>query len=120
MVFPIGDDKLQGKHFPIFSYGFIALNFLVFFYQLTVPPEGQEQFFQEYAAVPALLTQGAGYTGLMTSMFLHGGWMHLIGNMLFLRVFGDNIEYRMGHMKFLLFYIAGRLAATIVHTMTNR
>ena len=83
----------------------------MFFYQLTVPPEGQEQFFQEYAAVPALLTQGAGYTGLMTSMFLHGGWMHLLGNMMYLWIFGDNIEAKIGNLPFLGFYLLGGLAA---------
>lgn len=65
-----------------------------------------QSFVMNYGSIPNLVTQGENLPSLFSSMFLHGGWMHLIGNMLFLRVFGDNIEYRMGHGKFLLFYVA--------------
>ena len=111
MVFPIGDDKLNGKYFPLFSYGFIAINILVFLLQLSVSPEGQDAFMEKYAAIPALVNSGNGYLGLFTSMFLHGGWMHLIGNMLYLWIFADNIEARIGNIPFLLFYALGGLVA---------
>jgi membrane associated rhomboid family serine protease len=68
-------------------------------------------FFLRWGVVPAAVSQGEGWIGLLTSMFLHGGWMHLIGNMLFLWIFGDNMEDAFGHLPFLLYYLAGGLAA---------
>lgn len=103
MVFPIGDDKLHGKHFPLFSYGFIVLNVLAFGYQMSIGMEGQDSFLQEWAAVPGQITNGQGYKGLLSSMFLHGGWMHLIGNMLYLWIFADNIEAKVGNIPFVVF-----------------
>jgi membrane associated rhomboid family serine protease len=119
MIFPIGDDKLDGKHYPMFSYAFIAFNVLAFLYQLTISAEGQDAFFSDFAAVPSMVTNGKGYTGLVTSMFLHGGWMHLIGNMLFLWIFADNIEARVGNIPFLAFYIIGGVIATAGHILID-
>lgn len=75
-------------------------------------------FFFDYAIIPARVASGAGYDTLMTSMFLHGGWMHLFGNMLFLFIFGDNVEDEMGHLKFLGFYLASGIAAGLVHVLS--
>jgi membrane associated rhomboid family serine protease len=119
MVFPIGDDKLTGRYFPLFSYAFIALNVLAFFYQISVGPDGQDAFFQQWAAIPAQLTSGSGYQGLFTSMFLHGGWMHLIGNMLYLWIFADNIEAKVGNIPFLLFYVIGGVIAAAGHILID-
>jgi membrane associated rhomboid family serine protease len=119
MIFPIGDDKLKGRFFPLFSYAFIALNVLAFLYQLSVPEEGQNSFMQQWAAVPALLTNGTGYTGLFTSMFLHGGWMHLIGNMLYLWIFADNIEAKVGNIPFVIFYLIGGVIAAAGHIIID-
>ena len=111
MIFPIGDDQVQGGHFPLFAYAFIALNVLAFFYQLQDP----NLMICEYGSIPADVMDGQNTFTLFTSMFMHGGWMHLIGNMLFLWVFGDNIEATIGSPKFVLFYIGGGLAASAAH-----
>ena len=107
---------------PYVTYGLVAANILVFLYQLSLPPQQLEGFFHLAAVVPRELT--ASFSGisvnqpipewmtLITSQFLHGGFLHLGGNMLFLWIFGNNIEDRLGHVKFLIFYLAcGALAA---------
>lgn len=114
MLIPIGDDQVKGGHFPLFSYGFIVLNIVVFYMQ-TQAPGG----LQEYAAVPAQIMQGQNLPTLITSMFLHGDLMHLLGNMLFLWVFGDNIEATIGNFRFLIFYLLGGLIAHAAHIYFN-
>ena len=119
MVFPIGDDQVRGGAFPIFSYAFIAINVLIFLFQSTLAGPELENFIMEYGSIPAETTTGQDYFTLFTSMFLHGGWMHLIGNMLFLWVFADNIEQIIGNIHFVLFYIVGGLAAHAAHIYFN-
>lgn len=114
MLFPIGDDQVKGGHFPLVCYGFIVLNIIIFFMQ-TNSPGG----LQEYAAIPTQIVQGRDLHTLLTSMFLHGGLMHLLGNMLFLWVFGDNIEATIGSFRFLLFYLMGGLIAHAAHIYFN-
>lgn len=107
---------------PYVTYGLIAINVLVFLYELTLTPEQLKAFFQVWAVVPRELT--ASFTGelvrqstpewitLITSQFLHGGFLHIAGNMLFLWIFGNNVEDRLGHARYLFFYITcGVLAA---------
>lgn len=107
---------------PYVTYGLIAVNILVFIYEISLSPEQLRGFFYAAAVVPCQLSgscAGAFYhqpipewTTLITSQFLHGGFLHLAGNMLFLWIFGNNIEDRLGHIKYLLFYLAcGVLAA---------
>lgn len=115
MIFPIGDDQIHKGHFPLFSYGFIALNVLVFVFEVLLDPTTQQQFVFEYGCIPVEIMNGQDYFTLFTCMFLHGGWMHLIGNMLFLWVFADNIEATIGNFRFVFFYIAGGLAASFAH-----
>jgi len=119
MVFPIGDDQVRGGAFPIFSYAFIAINVLIFLYQSTLVGDELHNFIMEYGSIPAETTNGEDYFTLFTSMFLHGGWMHLIGNMLFLWVFADNIEQIIGNVHFVLFYFVGGLAAHAAHIFFN-
>lgn len=99
------------------AYVLIGINVLVFIYQLFLGEGFQAlEFIFDYAYVPARFAAepaAAAHT-LVTSTFLHGGWMHLIGNMVFLLVFGDNIEDRMGHWRFLLFYLAGGAVACLL------
>ncbi|MEL6864633.1 MAG: rhomboid family intramembrane serine protease, partial [Bacteroidota bacterium] len=111
MIFPIGDDQVEGGHKPIFSYSFLVLNILFFLYQLSQP----NALICEYGTIPMEIVNGQDYFTLFTSMFMHGGWMHLIGNMLFLWVFADNIEATVGNLPFLLFYLLGGLAASAAH-----
>lgn len=111
MIFPIGDDQVKGGYFPLFSYTFIALNVLAFFYQL----QFQDLRVCTYGAIPDEILNGQDLFTLLTSMFMHGGWMHLLGNMLFLWVFADNIEATVGNGRFVLFYLLGGLAAVSAH-----
>jgi len=115
MIFPIGDDQVTGGAKPIFSYLFIGINVLVFLLQFSTPGN----LVCEYAAIPNNLVNGQDYFTLFTSMFMHGGWMHLIGNMLFLWVFADNIEATVGNLSFVVFYLLGGLAASAAHIYFN-
>jgi membrane associated rhomboid family serine protease len=119
MVFPIGDDQVKGGYFPFFSYAFIAINVLVFLYQMSLSEVELGAFIDLYAAKPADIQTGQNHLSLLTSMFLHGGLMHLLGNMIFLWIFADNIEATIGNMRFLLFYLIGGLAAHAGHIYFN-
>jgi membrane associated rhomboid family serine protease len=105
-MIPLRDTLPSGVR-PFVTGWLIAVNVMVFFYQLFLPEMELNHFIGEYGFVPARLE----VADLFTSMFLHGGWMHLIGNMWFLWVFGDNIEDILGHGKFLLFYVLCGLGA---------
>ncbi|MGI8893751.1 MAG: rhomboid family intramembrane serine protease [Bacteroidia bacterium] len=114
-MIPIGDDKLHGARTPFLCWIFIAVNVFAFFHELSMSDEELNAFILEYGVIPVDILNGENYKSLITSMFLHGGWMHLIGNMLFLYVFGDNIEAVKGHAGFLVFYILGGLAGSFAH-----
>ena len=111
MIFPIGDTQVQGGYKPIFSYSFIAINIIVFGLQLISPG----QLVCELSVIPQEILEGNRLYTLLTSMFLHSGYMHLIGNMLFLWIFGDNIEATIGNIKFLIYYLFGGIFASIMH-----
>lgn len=96
----------------------IAINTLIFLYQATLSPYALNTFVSQWGIVPDQM-RGLGLLSLLTSMFLHGGWMHLIGNMLFLWVFGRNVEDLIGGPSFLAFYILGGIAAGVVHVIVN-
>ncbi|MBV2360046.1 rhomboid family intramembrane serine protease [Thalassococcus sp. CAU 1522] len=119
-MFPIRDHNPSGR-VPYVTYALIAANVVVFlsYWALFSNPRALNGFFAEYALIPALVSQGDGYAGFLTSMFLHGGLMHIAGNMLFLFIFGDNIEDEMGHAGFALFYLASGLAAGAVHYLSE-
>ncbi|MDA5555358.1 rhomboid family intramembrane serine protease [Shimia sp. MMG029] len=111
-MFPIRDHNPSGRT-PYVVYGLLILNIGIFLsYQ---PIMGDDyrlaQFFSDWALIPAAIMEGQRLHGLFSSMFLHGGWMHLFGNMLFLWIFGDNLEDEMGHLGFLIFYILSGLGA---------
>ncbi len=115
MFFPIGDDQVQGGHKPIFSYILLGLNVLVFAYETTLDGESLANFTYTFGATPDQFLHGEHLISLLTGLFLHGGWAHLLGNMLFLWVFADNVEATIGSMKFLVFYLLGGIASTIFH-----
>lgn len=119
MIFPIGDDQVKGGYFPLLSYTFIAINVLIFFYQASLSGPEFEQFVFTYGSIPRETMQGQDLFTLLSSMFLHGSWMHLIGNMMFLWIFADNIEATIGTGRFLIFYILGGLAAHLGHIYFN-
>ena len=109
-MFPIGDDNSGRKTVPLVTYAFIALNVLFFFIEMS----GGEAFIKRWAFVPSrfLANPFGDSPTLFTSMFMHAGWVHLGGNMLYLWIFGDNVEDRFGHGKFIAFYLICGLAAT--------
>lgn len=108
-MLPIGDDNSQRRLFPLVTYALIAINVIVFFLELS----GGDEFIYAWSFVPVRFFSSPveSMITLFTSMFLHAGWLHLGGNMLYLLIFGDNVEDRFGHFKFLIFYILCGLAA---------
>jgi len=125
-MIPIKDDN-PSRTFPAMNYALILINVVVFFYQATLPPHAAKAFLLANATIPMRLPAFlAGYLGfkmafypLFTSMFLHGGLMHLLGNMLFLYVFGDNVEDYFGHFGYLLFYLFCGVGSGLVHVLFN-
>jgi len=142
MVFPLYDDNTDRRSTPFVNYAFIALNIFVFI----VLQSGSETFTYAFSTVPLEILTGhdvvtpgreviymgqrvsipglgvtpvSVYLTLITSMFMHGGWAHLGGNMLFLWIFGDNIEDRLGHIRYLLFYLLCGLIASLAHVFTT-
>ncbi|MTJ10013.1 rhomboid family intramembrane serine protease [Anabaena sp. UHCC 0204] len=112
-MFPLYDEN-PTRTTPFLTYGLIGMNVLIFLHEVSLSNAQLEQFFQLYAVIPQELTTNVAseWTTLFTSQFLHGGWWHLISNMVYLWVFGNNIEDRLGHLKYLIFYlICGALAA---------
>src|SRR6267378_2779443 len=110
LMFPIGDDNSSRRTFPLVTYALIALNVLIFFVELS----GGDALVMQWAFVPRRFMGDpiADAPTLFSSMFMHAGWLHLGGNMLYLWIFGDNVEDRFGHITFLIFYLLCGLAAT--------
>jgi membrane associated rhomboid family serine protease len=139
-VIPIGDEDTGGRHIvPFVNLTIVAINIVVFLYQLVDP-----NFTAGYAAVPAEITTGTDIVGefpvntpdgvfvieetpgpspiwltLFSSMFMHGGWLHIGGNMLFLFIFGDNIEKAYGHVKYVIFYLICGVVASLAHVLSQ-
>ncbi|MGZ2257544.1 rhomboid family intramembrane serine protease [Roseobacter sp. A03A-229] len=111
-MFPIRDHNPSGRT-PYVTYVLMAANIGIFLSYVGIMQDARliSSFWFDWALIPARLEAGQGTYTLVTSMFLHGGWMHLAGNMLFLFIFGDNIEDELGHMGYLLFYLAAGVAA---------
>jgi rhomboid family protein len=109
-MFPIGDDDSARRTVPVVTYALIALNILVFFIELN----GGDAFIKQWAFVPSrfISNPASEVSTIFTAMFMHGGWLHLFGNMLYLWIFGDNVEDEFGHLKFLAFYLLCGIAAT--------
>ncbi len=116
MLLPIGDDRAIGRHKPVFTVILILVNCLVFWHELQLDEDALGRLFSAYGAVPQKIMQGERLHTLLTGIFLHGGWAHLIGNMLFLWIFADNIEVSIGNFGFLMFYLAGGAFSVLVHS----
>ena len=116
-MFPIGDDNSSRRTFPLVTYALVALNVLFFFVELN----GADAFIGKWAFVPHrfLANPFGAFLTLFSSMFMHAGWVHLGGNMLYLWIFGDNVEDRFGHIKFIIFYLLCGLAATFAQLAFN-
>ncbi|HSB16013.1 MAG TPA: rhomboid family intramembrane serine protease [Bryobacteraceae bacterium] len=108
-------DSQRSNSTPVITVGLIVVNVLAFLYQTSLDKFSLNHVIMEYGVVPSRLQ----LTSLVTSMFLHGGWMHLIGNMWFLWIYGDNVEDILGHAKYLIFYLACGVAAALAHVALN-
>ncbi len=119
-MFPIRDHN-PSERTPYVTYLLIAINVAVFAWQYGALQNvgASNEFLKDYAFWPILFEQGNGHVGVVTHMFLHGGFMHLAGNMLFLYIFGDNMEEEMGHIPFAIFYIVSGLAAAYLQYLPN-
>ncbi|MCX5898170.1 MAG: rhomboid family intramembrane serine protease [Proteobacteria bacterium] len=120
-------DTIPSRTFPFINYTIILINLLCFLYQLSLGPH-LEKFLYAWGVVPAQffaplsighLHLSQRILPLFTSMFLHGGWLHFLGNMLYLYIFGDNVEDRLGHARYLLFYLLCGVLAAAAHLLTN-
>lgn len=118
-MIPISD-QTPVRRFPIVNYLLILVNFFVFLVFLSAG-SNQDALVQKYALVPAqfLANPTAHIVDIFTSMFMHGGWAHILGNMLYLWIFGDNVEDRMGHFPYIFFYLLGGVVASLAHVYTN-
>jgi membrane associated rhomboid family serine protease len=131
-MIPIGDDNRDRRSTPYVTYTLVALNVLVFLYMLTLGGQSGELFVDQWGVIPARFTDQAAfqaanpeitsplYFTLISAMFLHGGWLHIGGNMLFLWVFGDNVEDAMGHLRFIIFYLIVGIAGNLTHIFFNQ
>lgn len=118
-MFPVGDTEVRGSGPGVLTIALIVINVIVFLFEAMMSQPELEDFIRSYGVVPAQIMQGNGLITLFTHMFLHGGWLHLIGNMVFLWVFGDNIEAVLGKVMYLAFYIAGGLAAAALQILVD-
>ena len=118
-MFPLRDHNPSGRR-PLVTYALILANVAVFL--LTLPLQTDlaaiNEFYAEWAMIPARLSASDGYLTLLSSMFLHGGFLHIAFNMLFLWIFGDNLEDEMGHLPFLAFYLAAGIAAGLAQYLS--
>lgn len=116
-MMPLGDDNSDRRSFPVVTYALIALNILFFLVELG----GGEPFIKEWAFIPSRFLSNpiSNLPTMFTAMFMHAGWAHLIGNMLYLWIFGDNVEDYFGKIKYLIFYVLCGLAATFAQLLLN-
>lgn len=127
-MIPIGDYAGERRHFPYVNYALIAINVLAFIYEIMQPEAQLFRFIMQWGVVPKEIVTGTDlpptigvpiYLTLLTSIFLHGSWLHLGGNMLYLWVFGDNVENAFGPVRYLLFYLVCGVAATAAQIAIN-
>jgi membrane associated rhomboid family serine protease len=143
-MFPIGDENERGHGPALVSLAFIGLNIAVFLLLQGAGSPSGEEFTYGYSAVPFEITTGTDlveprsitvdgqsvqipqepgpnpiWLTLLTSMFMHGGWLHIFGNMLFLWIFGDNVEHRIGHVPYLAFYLIAGVVASLAQILVN-
>jgi membrane associated rhomboid family serine protease len=108
-------DIIPSRTTPWVTLGLLGVNAAVFLREVTLPPEAMESFIQTFGLIPAAFS----WTSLVTSMFVHAGWLHIGSNLLSLWIFGDNVEDRMGHGRFLVFYLLAGTAAALLETAAN-
>jgi membrane associated rhomboid family serine protease len=115
-------DGIATRETPVVNYVLIAINVIVYLFMALAAPETQAAIVAKYAMIPAHFADGVTLADMMTiftSMFMHAGLAHLGGNMLYLWIFGDNVEDRIGHFRYLMFYLVGGVVASLTHLATN-
>lgn len=110
-MFPLGDDNSERRSLPVVTYALVAINLVFFLIELN----GGDEFIRQWAFVPRRFSAqpAADAPTIFSAMFMHGGWLHLGGNMLYLWIFGDNVEDALGKVKYLIFYLLCGIAATL-------
>ncbi len=127
-MFPL-KDTIPRIGFPFVTWTLIILNGIIFLFEISVPKDILERIFYLFGLVPARYSYPKwafihglpfdDYVAFLTNMFLHGGWLHIIGNMWFLHLFGSTVEDRMGHGRFLIFYLLSGIAASVIYFMAS-
>jgi membrane associated rhomboid family serine protease len=120
-------DNIPSRSFPLVNTILIVINVLVFIFELSLGQGQLESFILEFGVVPRRITSALtghfpfipAFLSLFTSIFLHGGWLHLLGNMLYLWIFGDNVEDRLGSVRYLILYFASGIAGTVAQVWFN-
>jgi membrane associated rhomboid family serine protease len=116
-------DEIRTRETPVVNYLLITVNVLVFLWMFLMSDTALEAFFYELAMIPANFMDGGLNSGdvidIFTSMFMHAGLAHVGGNMLYLWIFGDNVEDRLGHGRYLVFYLVGGVVASLTHFLTD-
>src|SRR5262245_4334585 len=118
-MLPLGDDDSDRRTFPFVTYALIAINVLVFV--LLELPQGDniDAFLTRWGTIPSQIVAGNGLITLITSMFLHAGWLHIASNILFLWIFGDNVEDAFGHVLYLIFYFVCGIVASLAQVLVS-
>ncbi len=128
-MIPISDEDIRRKRiFPLINLALIAINILVFFYEVSLPTARLEAFISAFGVVPFEIVTGRDlpppapgpvWLTLLTAMFIHGGLLHIAGNMLYLWIFGDNVEDAMGHTRYLIFYLLCGVIASLSQVLSD-
>lgn len=118
-MLPLSDDNRGRRTQPIVTWVLIAMNIVVFAYQSFLNERDHWQFLMDWAVVPDRVSSGEQLHTLITSAFMHGSWFHLGSNMLFLWIFGDNVEDVLGHLKYIVFYLATAIAAGLAQILID-
>ncbi len=114
-MLPIADDNSRRRTVPYVTYLLVAVNIVIFIWELM--QANPDDVIMRWGAIPAQIAAGQHYETLITSMFLHGGWLHVLGNMLFLWIFGDNVEDALGHVFYIVFYFACGIGAGLAQVL---
>lgn len=119
-MFPI-KDTIRSRSFPIITWGLIIINILIYFYESSLSQAGLNQLIATYGLIPSKisLTNPFTWLPLLTHMFLHGSWWHVLSNMWTLFIFGDNVEDRMGSVRYILFYLIGGIVAGMIQMLQS-
>jgi membrane associated rhomboid family serine protease len=114
-MIPLSDTSRRPARYPAMTTAIILINVLVFVLELI----GGESFVRQWSVIPADIVSGRNWLTVFSAMFMHGGWMHIIGNMVFLHAFGPEIEDAMGRLRYLTFYLLSGIAATLAQILIS-